>query len=111
MRVIDANGNVIWDSADPMAGPVPPQRPEGGQNVYLNMSGPVKPKPPAKSAIDFMDFQDGGEAWNRVVTDPRNIRSRFARFDPRLAHLKNLSAGLAGAAVLPLFDPYGEGQQ
>ena len=31
-----------------------------------------------------------------ISFDPSNIRSRFARFDPRLAHLKNLSAGVAG---------------
>jgi hypothetical protein len=38
------------------------------------------------------------EAANyEVVTfDPRNLRSLFARFDPRLAHLGNLSAGVAG---------------
>jgi len=42
------------------------------------------------------------EAANyEVVTfDPKNIRSKFARFDPRLAHLKNLSAGAAGAVTL-----------
>jgi hypothetical protein len=42
------------------------------------------------------------EAANyEVVTfDPRNIRSRFARFDPRLAHLANLSAGVGGAVPL-----------
>ena len=28
------------------------------------------------------------------VGDPRKLRSKFARFDPRLAHLKDLSAGL-----------------
>jgi hypothetical protein len=35
-----------------------------------------------------------------VRTDfyPNNIRSRFARFDPRLKHLANLSA--AGAGVI-----------
>jgi hypothetical protein len=35
----------------------------------------------------------------RAIPDPRNIRSRFARFDPRLSHLANLSAGAAGGAV------------
>lgn len=35
-----------------------------------------------------------------MTADPRNIRSRFARFDPRLRHLANLSAAGAGAAVL-----------
>ena len=29
-----------------------------------------------------------------------NIRSRFARFDPRLAHLRNLSAGIGGMGLL-----------
>lgn len=36
--------------------------------------------------------KDAGTWRERVVFDPRNIRSRFARFDPRLAHLRNLSA-------------------
>jgi len=31
----------------------------------------------------------------RAEFDPKNIRSKFARFDPRLKHLKNLSAGIA----------------
>jgi hypothetical protein len=34
----------------------------------------------------------------RTILDPSNIRSRFARFDPRLKHLANLSA--AGAGVI-----------
>lgn len=28
-----------------------------------------------------------------------SIRSRFARFDPRLAHLRNLSAGVGGLGI------------
>jgi len=39
----------------------------------------------------------------RMVSDPSNIRSRFARFDPRLKNLSNLSAavpGLFGAGTL-----------
>lgn len=36
----------------------------------------------------------------RNVFDPRNIRSRFARFDPRLKHLANLSAGVGGVAAM-----------
>ena len=30
---------------------------------------------------------------------PNQVRSRFARFDPRLSHLKNLNAGVAGATA------------
>jgi hypothetical protein len=35
----------------------------------------------------------------RVVPNPRNIRSTFARFDPRLAHLSNLNAANASPLV------------
>ena len=43
------------------------------------------------------------EAADTVISfDPTRIRSRFARFDPRLRHLANLSAGIgAGAIMLP----------
>ena len=34
-----------------------------------------------------------------MTADPRNIRSQFARFDPRLSHLKNLSAAAAPVAM------------
>jgi len=37
-----------------------------------------------------------------VTYDPEQVRSRFARFDPRLKHLRNLNAGIAGAVALPL---------
>lgn len=36
----------------------------------------------------------------RNVFDPSRLRSRFARFDPRLAHLRNLSAGVAGGGLM-----------
>ena len=38
----------------------------------------------------------------RVEFDPANIRSRFARFDPAFAHLRNLSAGIGGLGLLGL---------
>lgn len=41
---------------------------------------------------------DDGDAVN--IYNPANIRSRFARFDPRLSHLRNLSAGVGGLGVL-----------
>jgi hypothetical protein len=37
-----------------------------------------------------------------MTSDPANIRSRFARFDPRLSHLRNLSAGVAPFGLLAL---------
>ena len=37
---------------------------------------------------------------NVVIFDPANVRSRFARFDPRLSHLRNLNAAItAGVPV------------
>jgi hypothetical protein len=38
----------------------------------------------------------GGTHNMRQVADPSNIRSQFARFDPRLAHLSHLSAATGG---------------
>jgi hypothetical protein len=35
-----------------------------------------------------------------VRLSPNLVRSKFARFDPKFAHLKNLSAGVGGVAVL-----------
>ena len=57
-------------------------------------------------ALDYAKSQ-GHDAYyatdgRRIAFDPANIRSRFARFDPRLSHLRNLSAGLAGAGALGL---------
>jgi hypothetical protein len=37
-----------------------------------------------------------------MTSDPAMIRSRFARFDPRLAHLRNLSAGVGGLGLLAI---------
>lgn len=37
-----------------------------------------------------------------ILNPPTNIRSQFARFDPRLAHLRNLSAGVAPFGLLAL---------
>ena len=45
-------------------------------------------------------IQPGTDWDGRVVFNPQNVRSRFARFDPRLSHLKNLSAGIGGAGLL-----------
>ena len=62
-------------------------------------------------SIEIQDVSDRGpRAWGmtqypaisdvRVEYDPRNLRSRFARFDPRLSHLRNLSAGVGGLGLL-----------
>ena len=50
----------------------------------------------------------GGEITEAVAFDPTDIRSRFARFDPRLAHLRNLSAGVGGLGLLSTMMPQEE---
>lgn len=42
---------------------------------------------------------------------PANIRSRFARFDPRLAHLSNLSAATAAGLPLGLLSMTADGER
>jgi len=44
--------------------------------------------------VDNVYYRDNmsGEIVENVTFDPRNIRSRFARFDPRLSNLRNLNA-------------------
>jgi hypothetical protein len=41
---------------------------------------------------DHPNYGIDDPALHRGIFDPRNIRSRFARFDPEFAHLSNLSA-------------------
>lgn len=43
-----------------------------------------------------------------AVFDPSATRSRFARFDPEFAHLRNLSAGVGGAGLLSMGYPQEE---
>lgn len=44
-------------------------------------------------------------SMNRMVFRPQNIRSIYARFDPRLKHLKHLSAGIGGLAAANALEP------
>ena len=53
---------------------------------YSHLSGNQKHNLPSRVRAEF---------------NPENIRSRFARFDPRLKHLKNLSAGVIPIGLLP----------
>ena len=62
--------------------------------------------------VQFKNITDvGPHLWNRAnvqkripemadsfaIKDPKTVRARFARFDPRLAHLSHLSAATGGA--------------
>jgi len=46
---------------------------------------------------DYPDMDQGRHVINSGIAHPTNIRSQFARFDPRLDHLAHLSASTGGA--------------
>lgn len=49
---------------------------------------------------------EGQDSTNVLaIQRPEQVRSRFARFDPRLSHLRNLSAGVGAAGLLTGLDP------
>lgn len=60
--------------------------------------------PPAGSGIGLGgDFSSASNPSNvRVDFYPNSIRSKFARFDPRLENLGNINAALAGLIALPV---------
>ncbi len=69
-----------------------------------------------KSGVNFQSVADG-DAFSRhgkviadtnAFLDPRDIRSRFARFDPEFRHLRNLSAGVGGLGLLGMSYPQEE---
>jgi hypothetical protein len=123
-RALDATGQKVMAHGDgtylserPKSASRYAERRDGGvmYPVRENMDKPwtgemsVSDLSPQDAKI-YMEAESGPEALGfsgrrnslgmSVVPDPSNIRSRFARFDPRLKHLSNLSAGVAGAAVL-----------
>lgn len=59
----------------------------------------------------FKGVRDGGPAVGDIyaTSNPADLRSVFARFDPRLSHLRNLSAGVGGLALLPYVGGENEG--
>lgn len=90
--------------------PVPADLPDGVTNVEV--AGTLNDA--FSSGYDGVLFRNyttpGGSTGNEIVAlpDPTNIRSRFARFDPRLSHLANMSAGIGGVAMLSQGDQENE---
>lgn len=63
-----------------------------------------------REVFDERGFDGVSVEDERTILDPSKIRSKFARFDPRLKHLRNLSASLGGLGIFSLFagdDPNG----
>jgi hypothetical protein len=84
---------------------------EGGNNIPLmvkpaNYSVPLFDAKPEdlqnlkQQGHASTDLTFEGNPWETVTYDPTNIRSKFARFDPRLSHLSHLSASTGGAMEL-----------
>ena len=59
--------------------------------VYKNLNKRIEKAGYTSKADDYTGYQ--------MAFDPSNVRSEFARFDPRLRHLKNLLASAAPVAV------------
>jgi len=60
--------------------------------------------------VDNVFYRDNvtGEIIENTTFNPRNIRARFARFDPEFRHLRNLSAGVGGLGLLSTMLPQEE---
>ena len=127
-------GRGVTSDTDPevAAGYADYNEPEMGQQIIPNFAkgryiewpeGQLPFGNPRDSIAGTKDMQSLGYAGSRmtndrdlygdlpdiqseyVTFDPANIRSRFARFDPRLAHLRNLSAGVGGLGLLSSMMP------
>lgn len=77
-----------------------PGRDAFGYRLGAYNSGSDQSSLDAAANIGKQGFMVADEAGSSIVASPNMpIRSQFARFDPRLAHLANLSAGIGGVAV------------
>ena len=92
------SGNA-YDDIEAMFGLSGPRDRTGQKSVELSQ----RAQDAGYSGITVNDELAGVPASEMVTFDPRNIRSRFARFDPRLSHLSNLSAGVGGLGLLGAF--------
>lgn len=59
-----------------------------GRTTYTAKMGSLSP---------YGGMNVSSKSPSELVSDPTNIRSQFARFDPRLSHLSHLSASTGGA--------------
>lgn len=75
--------------------------------AWLNNPNRGKLTPEEQAEIDaidqeFLDLYEFGKNSpdSHIALEPEQIRSRFARFDPRLKHLANLLAGIGGVGMV-----------
>ena len=69
------------------------------------------------AGYDSIRMSANAQGWNMPIpegtshiisSNPTNIRSRYARFDPEFRHLRNLSAGVGGLGLLSQMPPQEE---
>lgn len=82
--------------------------PDVVQFVARPKSGGIDYDLPGGETIPFGQGEpEFTDAWRRGISmgfDPTGVRSVSARFDPRLKHLANLSAGVGGVGLMSVFD-------
>lgn len=108
-----AGGNILDENAilsrsqisaiNPDLGPKHFDRayPAKGGNVMQETSYKPNEANAAIRGAGYTGRRGGGivDGTDTVVFDPTKIRSQFARFDPRLSHLKNLSASIMAGGI------------
>jgi hypothetical protein len=63
-------------------------------DMGINLNFPQVVSMDENAALRAAGYGHGSIGTEMAVLNPADIRSRFARFDPRLSHLRNLNAGL-----------------
>lgn len=96
----DNNLRADWEMGHNGGGFRPSGRPGWGNSSAIEAVGRESPAGMRLHERDWVE--------STAVFDPTQVRSRFARFDPRLSHLRNLSAGVGGVGLLSALTPQEE---
>lgn len=98
--------NADWSNVEEKAGFLKAVQQAGFRSVPVSENAMMKylPKslPERKDMYESVAKTEYGmpPSLNRMYLDPTQVRSKYARFDPRLKHLKHLSAGVGALAFL-----------
>jgi hypothetical protein len=96
---VAAQANYIRATGDAPIGDIP-HRSLHGSKFYDNRDIVRGIEDGGHTGIRYTNAVEDAGSTSEIVFDPANIRSRFARFDPRLARNANLLASMGGAGLL-----------